>query len=287
MNKPRRPTLGVALGSGGARGLAHIGVLKVLEKEGIAVHLLAGTSIGGVIAAGYAAGLSAEYMEREALRFEGLRNLAKLVDLSLPRAGFIEGHKIQAYFSERLSKQHFEELDIPLAIIAADLLTGEEVILDSGDLSQALRATISFPGVLVPVEIEGHLLIDGGVINPVPADVVRRMGAQIVMAVDVSAQPDKPTPFSKDYPRRFPLAPSPQFVDTLVKSVIIMGDRLKRYGLKEVRPEIILKPPLSDECDSFGGFYHAAECIAAGEEAMRAALYTLREHLWQTPARES
>lgn len=287
MNKPRRPTLGVALGSGGARGLAHIGVLKVLEQEEIAVHLLAGTSIGGVIAAGYAAGLSAEYMEKEALRFGGLRNLAKLVDLSLPRAGFIEGHRIQAYFSERLSKQDFEELDIPLTIIAADLLTGEEVIVDSGNLSQALRATISFPSVLVPVEVEGRLLIDGGVVNPVPADVVRRMGAQIVMAVDVSARPDKPTPFSRDYPRRFPLSPSPQFVDTLVKSVIIMGDRLKRYRLKEAKPEIVLQPLLSDECDSFGAFYHAAECIAAGEKAMRAALHILREHLRQALASES
>jgi len=287
MNKPRQPTLGVALGGGGARGLAHIGVLKVLEQEGIAIQLLAGTSIGGVIAAGYAAGLSTEYMEKEALRFGGLRNLAKLVDISLPQAGFVEGHKIQAYFSEHLPKQNFEELDIPLAIVAADLLTGEEVILDSGDLPQALRATISLPGILLPVESEGRLLIDGGVVNPVPADVVRRMGAQIVIAVDVSARPDKPTPLSKDYPRRFPLVPPPQFVDTLVKSAIIMGDRLKRYRLKEAKPEVVLQPPLSDECDSFGGFYHAAECIAAGEEAMRAALRTLREHLRQAAASES
>ncbi|HID87294.1 MAG TPA: hypothetical protein EYP55_07930, partial [Anaerolineae bacterium] len=160
----RRPKVGLALSGGGARGLAHIGVLNVLEREGIPVDLLAGTSMGGVIAAGYAAGLSPEFMEQEALRMGQLRKLVGLFDLTLPKAGLVEGRKIEAYLAQHLGEMTFDDLRIPLVLVAVDLVTGEEVILKSGSVIEAVRATISLPGVFAPVRMDGRLLVDGGIL---------------------------------------------------------------------------------------------------------------------------
>ena len=124
----KRPEAGLALSGGGARGLAHIGVLKVLEHEGIPVDFLAGTSMGGIIAAAYAAGLSIEYTEKEALRMGRLPNLITLMDRSLPRLGLFEGQKVQEYLAGHLGDITFDELKIPLALVALDVGMGEEVV---------------------------------------------------------------------------------------------------------------------------------------------------------------
>ncbi|RLF31312.1 MAG: hypothetical protein DRN07_07465, partial [Thermoplasmata archaeon] len=156
--------MGLALSGGGARGLAHIGVLKVLEREDIPVDFLAGTSMGGIIAAAYAAGLSIEYIEKEALRMGRLRNLITLMDRSLPRLGLFEGQKVQEYLAGHLGDITFDELKIPLALVAVDLETGEEVVLRKGRVVDAVRATISLPGVFAPYRLDGRLLVDGGVL---------------------------------------------------------------------------------------------------------------------------
>jgi len=163
-------------------------VLKVLQREGIPVNFLAGTSMGGIIAAGHAVGFSADFMEQEALRMGRMSRLIRLFDLSLPGAGLVEGKKVQAYLARHLGEVSFDDLQIPLALVAVDLVTGTEVILTSGPVAEAVRATISLPGVFAPLRKDGHLLVDGGVLNPLPADVVRRMGADVVIAVDVSTE---------------------------------------------------------------------------------------------------
>ena len=268
-----------SLSGGGARGLAHIGVLNVLEREGIPVDFLAGTSMGGVIAAGYAAGLSAEFMEQEALRMGQWRNLIALMDRSLPRLGLFEGQKVQEYLTGHLGNITFDELKIPLALVAVDLETGEEVILRSGRVVDAVRATISLPGVFAPFRLDGRLLVDGGVLNNLPADVVRGMGADVVIAVDVSIGFDGLPSLLEAQGQRLPLTQIPLIIETLRRTVGIMEGWISAQKLAEAKPEVLIKPELSDDFSLFAGFNQAAECIAAGEEAALAALPAIQTAL--------
>ncbi|MBC7264142.1 MAG: patatin-like phospholipase family protein [Chloroflexi bacterium] len=273
------PKVGVALSGGGSRGLAHIGVLKVLEREDIPIHYLAGTSMGGVIAAGYAAGLGAAYLEEEALRMGGLGNLVKLIDRSRSSQGLIEGQRIWEYFARQLGEITFAELRIPLALVAVDIISEEEVVLKDGPVADAVRATISLPGVFVPFRMNERLLIDGGVLNNLPADVVRRMGADVVIAVDVSARPQDWSQLARTEKRRlFPIQ-APLIVETPLHTVGIMQQRITSQKLMEARPEVLLKPMLDNDVNLISGFTKVAECIAAGEGATISALPAIRRAL--------
>lgn len=178
----RKPIVGLALGSGGARGYAHIGVLKVLDAHGIKVDMLAGSSMGSLIAAVYANGIEPHMMGKLA------KNLKRkhLVDLTVPGMGFIMGDKIKQLIQLLTHGKRIEELDIPLAIVATDIESGERVVFRDGPIDQAVRASISIPGIFVPERVNGRLLVDGGVIDRVPVSVLREMGADIVIAVDVA-----------------------------------------------------------------------------------------------------
>lgn len=276
----RRPKVGLALSGGGARGLAHIGVLKVLEQEGIPIDFLAGTSMGGIIAAGYAAGLGAEYMAEEARRMGRLRNMVKLMDRSLPtRLGLFEGQKVQEYLASHLGNITFDDLQIPLALLAVDLDSGEEVVLRNGPVVEAVRATISLPGVFAPFRLDAHLLVDGGVLNNLPADVVRRMGADVVIAVDVSIDPGKVPPLAEAQTEHLPLTQIPLIIETLRRTLGIMQARICAQKLEEARPEVLIRPQLGDDITILGGFARAPECMAVGEEAARAVLPQIREWL--------
>ncbi len=279
---PNQPTIGLALG-GGIRGLAHIGVLRVLENEGIAVDLLAGSSMGAVVGAGYAAGLCVDYLEQEALRMASRRNWIGLVDRSLPTTplGLLEGTRAERYFAERLGHRDFSDLAIPLAVVAADLDTGEEVIIDSGPVASALRASTSLPGIFAPARFNGSLLVDGAVLNPVPADVVRRMGAEIVIAVDVGTYIDGPVPDTAS----LSLKRAPLVVHSLLRIVGLMQMRITDHKLACDTPDILLRPKLSSGINLLNGLSRTAECVAAGEEATKAAMpalvQILREHRHQ------
>jgi NTE family protein len=274
-----RPKVGLALSGGGPRGLAHIGVLKVLEREGFPVDFLAGTSMGGVIAAGYAAGLSPDLMEQEALRMGQWRNLIALMDRSLPRLGLFEGQKVQEYLAGHLGDITFDELRIPLALVAVDLETGEEVVLRSGRVVDAVRATISLPGVFAPFRLDGHLLVDGAVLNNLPADVVREMGADIVIAVDVGIKLEDLPRLLEAERRRLPLTQIPLIIETLRRTVGIMEGWITTQKLAQARPEVLIRPLVDNDITLFTGFHQAAECIAAGEEAAAAAVPTIRAAL--------
>lgn len=178
----RKPLVGLALGSGGARGFAHIGVLKVLEAHGIKIDLLAGSSMGSLIAAVYANGIAPYMMGKLAMNLRRKH----LVDLTVPSMGFVTGDKIKQLIQLLTHGKRIEELQIPLAIVATDIEIGERVVFREGPVDQAVRASISIPGIFVPERVDGRLLVDGGVIDRVPVTVLRDMGADIVIAVDVA-----------------------------------------------------------------------------------------------------
>jgi NTE family protein len=180
------PRIGVAFGGGGMRGLAHLGVLQVMEEARIRVDLAAGTSIGGLVAGLYAAGIPL----RELLEFAEEVGMRQLVSLDRARRGLSDQKRVAALLTSLLGDQDvtFEDLDIPAAVIAADIETSELVILDSGPLIPALMATSALPPLFAPVRHQGRWLVDGGMLNNLPVDVVRRMGADRVLGIDVPAR---------------------------------------------------------------------------------------------------
>ncbi len=270
----RKPKLGIALSGGGARGLAHIGVLKVLEKAGIKPDFIAGTSMGGVIAAAYAFGQTPAQMEEEALKLRKLSSvLGLLADPSLPWKGLVEGKKIRDYFHEHIGDATFDEARIPLALVAVDLKSGREVVMREGRVVDALRATISVPGIFTPYAYDDKILVDGGILNNLPADVVRKMGAEVVIAVDVSCDLES---FERD---NFPFSQMPEVIAVLWRTVEVMEKELRDRKLREAAPDVLISPPLTRDISVFTGFNRVAEIIAAGEEAAEKALPRIEELL--------
>jgi len=177
--------IGLALGSGSSRGWAHIGVLKCLEDHGIPVHCIAAASIGAYVGVIYAAG-DLERLESFALGLDRRKVLSQM-DITFPKSGLLDGKRIPDLIRACTDVQYFSELKIPVNIVATDILTGDSYIFREGDLFTAIRASVSVPGVLTPVKHGQHLLIDGGVSDPVPSGLCRRMGADICIAVDLNA----------------------------------------------------------------------------------------------------
>ncbi|MDY7079778.1 MAG: patatin-like phospholipase family protein [Chloroflexota bacterium] len=267
------PKVGLALGGGGARGLAHIGVLKVLEQEGVKIDCLAGTSMGGLIAAGYAAGLNPSSLEEEALRMTSLRRLLALADPSLPRRGLFEGQKVREYLASYLGNRTFDDLQIPLTLVAVDLNTGREVHLAQGRVVDGVRATIALPGVFTPVKWDEQLLVDGGLLDNLPADATRRMGADVVIAVDVASDAQMVSHMTQALHRhRYIPNVLVDTIEVLWRSLGVMMEEIGRRRLAEAHPEVIIRPAIPPDVTVLTGFSRAADIIAAGEEAAREAL---------------
>ena len=180
----KRPKIGLALGSGGSRGLAHIGVIKVLEENNIPIDFIAGSSIGAMAGGFYASGLTIKKIEEIALSTNWRRVFSVLSDPSLKR-GLIGGEKVKTFIESHIDGKRFEDCKIPFVAVATDLKTGEIVILDKGEMTQAIRASISIPLVFKPIEINGRTLADGGLSAPVPVEIARNMGADIIIAVNL------------------------------------------------------------------------------------------------------
>jgi NTE family protein len=279
-NSSSRPRVGLALSGGGARGLAHIGVLRVLEREGIPVDFLAGTSMGGLIAAAYAAGLDPDFLEQEALRMASVRRLLALADLSLPRRGLFEGQKVSEYLSARLGERTFAELRIPLALVAVDLNSGREVYLRQGRVADAVRATVALPGLLAPVERDGQLLVDGGLLENLPVHAVRQLGAAVVIAVDVSSDGQTMSHLVQAvHRRRYVPNGLADTIDVLYRSLAVMMAEVSRRQLAEASPEVIIRPAIPPDVTVLTGFPRAAEIIAVGEEAALEALPHIRQEV--------
>jgi len=193
MSTKQSVSIGLALGSGSARGWAHIGVIEALEENGIPIDFIAGSSIGAFVGAVYAAG------DIKSLRDFALsmnwRMVLSYFDVVFPKSGFLDGKRVHDLFSMHTQARTFDDFQIPVKMIATDLNTGGQVILDSGNIIESIRASVSVPGVFTPVRRGKMLLVDGGLVNPIPVDVVRSMGAQVVIAVDLNTglvrrQPD-------------------------------------------------------------------------------------------------
>jgi NTE family protein len=176
--------VGLALGSGSARGWAHIGVIRALTEAGIHVDYIVGTSIGALVGAVYASG-GIGNLENVILQFDW-KQIAYFFDVVLPTSGLLDGKRISAFIRRHVKEINIEELPIPFCAVATDLGTGNEVILKEGDIIEAVRASISVPGIFTPVKKNGTILVDGGLVNPVPVSVAREMGADFVIAVDLN-----------------------------------------------------------------------------------------------------
>ncbi len=269
--------IGLALSGGGARGLAHIGVLKVLEKAGIPVSYLAGTSMGGLVAAAYAAGFSPAEMEDRALRFAHLKELMKLVDLTPQRRGLLEGKKVRNYIRDWLGERlTFADLRIPTTLTAVDLLTGREILLSSGPILTAVYATIAMPGVFKPVFEDGRVLADGGVLDNLPLLPVKEMGADCVIAVDVHICPQNQALWSDPKKHLHWPIPLPEFFNDFYLSELIMVAELTRYQLAAAQPDVIIQPRISPEISVLFGFHRAKEIIRAGELAAQEKLEAIQ-----------
>lgn len=248
---PAAPKIGIALGGGFARGLAHIGVLKVFEEAQIPISFIAGTSVGSVIGAGYASGISA----RELSEIAGLVRFKDFSRWTFSRFGLFSNDKMAIFLHKILRCKTFEELKIPLAIAATDIITGEPAIFTSGNLVDPVRASCAYPGMFLPVNINGRLLVDGLLAHAVPAVPLRQMGAEKVIAVHLSAHWVK-----KHGPRHV--------FDIIGQCFSIAQDRM--CGPWKSVSDVILEPAIGDF--SYDDFVRAPELIRAGEEAARAAL---------------
>lgn len=263
--------MGLALSGGGARGLAHIGVLKVLEREGIPVSCLAGTSMGGVIAAGYAAGTSPEDLEREAVAATRPARMVGLADPGLGHGGLIGGQRLMRYFEQLLGTRTFSDLRFPLALVAVDLERREQFVLEQGPVALAVRATTAVPGLLTPVEVRGRRLVDGGVLNNLPVDVARRMGADIVIGVDVGANREAGAIRWLGARSGAPAGLS-EALEILDDTLGAMMAAIQADNLRQFPPDILLRPEIPAEFNALSAYPRAAELVAIGERGAEARL---------------
>jgi NTE family protein len=195
--KNKKLKIGLALGSGGARGLSHIGVLKILEKNNIPIDLIAGSSMGALVGGFYSAGISIENIEKIAVS-TNWKKIVSLVDVSPSAIGFVEGEKVKKFIKENVGNKKFNECKIPFVAIATDIKNGESVILKEGEIGDAIRASISIPLLFKPIRLRGRLLADGGLSVPVPVSILKDMGADIVIAVNVNENYLNNTQIKKD-----------------------------------------------------------------------------------------
>ncbi|MBL8384077.1 MAG: patatin-like phospholipase family protein [Burkholderiales bacterium] len=253
-----RPKVALALGGGAARGFAHIGVIKVLEQHGIAVDLVAGTSAGSVVGALYAAGHDGFALQRMALAMEE----GVIADWSISgiSRGVLKGELLEHWINERVRGRAIERMARPFAIVATDLATGEAVVFRSGNTGIAVHASSAVPGAFRPVRISGREYVDGGLTHPVPVRAARAMGADIVIAVDVSQSPRNGKP--------------DDLGGILLQTFAIMGRAIARGELAEA--DVVIRPQANQSGTDFAARH---EIILEGERAALAALPGLRERL--------
>ncbi|MBA7669364.1 hypothetical protein ES703_77494 [subsurface metagenome] len=269
----RNRKIGLALGGGAARGLAHIGVLEVLEKEGIPIDMIAGTSAGAAIGALYAQGKDAGQIKNLAIDLSWKR-LASLVDLALPRTGFIQGRKIKDLLELVIGGDiKFSDLKIPLACVATDIMTGEEIVINQGSVLEGIRASISIPVIFTVVKLKGRYLVDGGLVNPVPVNVIKQMGADFTIAVNVI--PDVRERVSWAGEKGEKGFKQPNIFSVIMQSIYIASYTQVRSCLAAA--DIVVEPQL--EHIGYGDFHRAQECILKGELAAQSSVSEIKRQL--------
>jgi len=257
-NGNKRPVVGLALGGGVARGIAHVGVLRELEKNGIPIDLIAGTSVGSLIGAGYAAGLSPDQLEQ-------LAHTIRWTDLgrvTVSRLGFYNNARTEDYIRANFPVDRFEKLRIPLGVVATDLQAGKMVVFTEGDLALAIRASCAIPCYYTPVPVNGRLMADGGLVGHLPASVTRGMGADIVIAVDVNSH-------------SLPIPPPTNIFTIMSQALSIMGRSSVSYLYQDA--DVVVRPKV--EHIKPDDLSRADEMIALGEEATQCTLPAIKRLL--------
>lgn len=270
--KLRERKVGLALGGGAARGLAHIGVLVVLEKEGIPIDVIAGTSAGAAIGALYAQGKDAGRIKELATDMNW-RKLTPFFDLALPKTGFVRGKRIKDLLRSIIGDIRFNDLKIPLACVATDINTGEEVVIKEGSVLEGVRASISIPVIFTVVKEKGRYLTDGGLVNPVPVSVLKQMGADFIIAVNVIPDvKDRVHQVSKGQKRGFKEL---NIFGVLMQSIYIATYSLVRPSLENA--DIVIEPQMVHI--GYGDFRRVQECILQGELATQNSIPAIKRQL--------
>ena len=250
------PRIGLALGGGAARGFAHVGVIQVLEEAGIRPSMVTGTSAGSLVAAFYASGKTGKQMQYVAETMEE----ATIADWTLPlfNRGMLRGDALARYVNGQVGSKLIEDFPMPLGIVATDLNSGLSTLFQRGDTGTAVRASSAVPAVFQPVKISGHEYVDGGLVSPVPVRAARQMGAELVIAVDISAPPEGNQAGGT--------------LDVLLQTFAIMSKSINYFELKEA--DVVIKPALLGVSSS--DFGARKRSIEAGRQAMLQALPQLR-----------
>lgn len=258
---PRKIKIGLALGGGAARGFAHIGVIKALEAQGIYPDIVVGTSAGSVVGALYAAGNTGFQLQKLAFDMDE----AAISDWAMPlfgkSTGVLKGEALQAYVNKAVNNQPMEKLKVPFGAVATDLKTGQPILFQRGNTGMAVRASSSVPGVFQPVAISGRSYVDGGLVAPVPVRFARDMGADFVIAVNISTQADVQATVSS--------------VDVIMQTFSIMGQRINQYELKDA--DIVIAPSLGKMAGN--DFAGRNQAILAGEQAAALAMPLIKQKL--------
>lgn len=265
----RSRKLGIALGGGAARGFAHIGFMHELDRAGLHADCLAGSSIGAFIGAAYAGGDWTRFME-QALALQRM-DLLSMVDPVFPRCGLIDGDRALEFLAGFLRVHNLEECRPPLSVNATDAVTGEEVVFTSGPIIPAVRASIALPGVFTPGKHGNRLLVDGGLINPLPVNLCRIMGAEIVIAVDLNAHVLESVGCSEN---NAPMKRVLNMFTVLINSIYIMQRTVNLMRLEREPPDFLIQPELRDF--RLIDFFKGPACSKAGAQAARNFLHDLQ-----------
>ena len=240
----------LVLGAGASRGFAHIGVLKILEANRVPIHLIVGTSAGSLVGSMYAYGFNAFQLQSLSFPVEK----GDIIDLTVPDNGFIKGEKLEAYVNHMLKGTPIEKLRTRFYAVAADIQTGEEVVFASGNTGMAIRASCSIPGIFQPVRIGSRIYVDGGIVSPVAVDTARKMGADLVIAVDISLGVESPPPKT--------------IMETIMQSVVIMYSKISQSQLE--RADVVVRPRVSHIGST--DFSKRHEAVLEGEKAALEAM---------------
>ena len=255
--KPKA-TVALALGGGASKGFAHIGIIKVLKENNIPIKIVTGTSAGSIVGSMYASGMSPDRLELEA----EILGKTDLVDLTLSTSGFIKGEKLQNYINRKVGNRPMQQFPIKFAAVATDFESGKPVVFNVGNAGQAVRASASIPNVFQPVVIGNRKYVDGGLSQPVPVSAAKKLGANFIIAVDISARPAKNV--------------SQGMFSYLDQTINVMSQTALRQELGQAN--VVIKPQVL-ELGSVGGFDQKQRAIQLGEQAARAALPEIKRKL--------
>ena len=273
----RKSKIGLALGGGAAKGLAHIGVLEVLEKEKVQIDMVAGTSIGSIIGALFAQGKNSKDMRAIIKDWDWKRRMS-LVDLALPKSGFIAGKKVSDFLKTIIGDVSFDDLKMPFACVATDINSGEEIVINKGSVLEAVRASISLPVIFAIVKKRGRYLVDGGLVDPVPVGVLKEMGADFIIAVNVLTRMDRTRKriYIEDAP---PIEISqerePRLFNILLKTTGIPATEVIEDSLKGA--DVVIEPRVGGIGQA--EFHRADEGILAGGLAAIDAMHVINRKL--------